>query len=293
MTLSFGFDLSLARLDAGCRRLRDRRARGFRVRRRLHLLRPLACPCLGSPLGGRCCADRSRDRRRRHRRLADRGRRESRRRRRRRPKSVGGVGRLLSCDPLRRNVYRNRGRVSFSPRASADARASRRRASSVDGPRQSCDRGPAFLSGDRHAPRVGRACFRCGWRMDLRFRTATGAAGQSSPGKGRPEEPLVFLGQILPPLGILVGVHLVWTGATEPGGAFQGGTILAAAWILVMVAGLEEAAVNRRSVAADLRSSADPLVPRDRRRRSCDRQSVSGLSGRVFESHSFLSSKRR
>jgi multisubunit Na+/H+ antiporter MnhB subunit len=61
-----------------------------------------------------------------------------------------------------------------------------------------------------------------------------------APGKGRPEEPLLFLGQILPPLGILVGVHLVWTGATEPGGAFQGGTILAAAWILVMVAGLKK-----------------------------------------------------
>jgi multisubunit Na+/H+ antiporter MnhB subunit len=59
-----------------------------------------------------------------------------------------------------------------------------------------------------------------------------------SPGKPQPEEPLVLLGQILPPLGILVGVHLVWTGATEPGGAFQGGTILAAAWILAMVAGL-------------------------------------------------------
>jgi len=59
-----------------------------------------------------------------------------------------------------------------------------------------------------------------------------------SPGRDRPEEPLVFLGQILPPLGILIGVHLVWTGATEPGGAFQGGTILAAAWILTMVAGL-------------------------------------------------------
>lgn len=61
-----------------------------------------------------------------------------------------------------------------------------------------------------------------------------------SPGKDRPEEPLVFLGQTLPPLGILVGVHLVWTGATEPGGAFQGGTVLAAAWILVMIAGLKK-----------------------------------------------------
>jgi multisubunit Na+/H+ antiporter MnhB subunit len=62
----------------------------------------------------------------------------------------------------------------------------------------------------------------------------------ASPGKSRPEGPLTFLGQLLPPLGILVGVHLVWTGATEPGGAFQGGTILAAAWLLVMIAGLAQ-----------------------------------------------------
>jgi multisubunit Na+/H+ antiporter MnhB subunit len=72
---------------------------------------------------------------------------------------------------------------------------------------------------------------------------------------GRPEKPsadapdggLVLLGQLLPPLGIIVGVHLVWTGANEPGGAFQGGTILAAIWILVMVAGLVDApSVDRR-----------------------------------------------
>jgi len=62
-----------------------------------------------------------------------------------------------------------------------------------------------------------------------------------SPSAPGPEGALVFLGRLLPPLGIIVGVHLVWAGATEPGGAFQGGTILAAAWILVMVAGLVDA----------------------------------------------------
>ncbi len=68
----------------------------------------------------------------------------------------------------------------------------------------------------------------------------------AAPGKPDPDGPLVFLGQILPPLGIIVGVHLVWTGATEPGGAFQGGTILAVVWILVMIAGLAEAPqINR------------------------------------------------
>ncbi|WP_036283304.1 hydrogenase subunit MbhD domain-containing protein [Methylocystis sp. ATCC 49242] len=62
-----------------------------------------------------------------------------------------------------------------------------------------------------------------------------------SPGALAPDGALVFLGQLLPPLGVIIGVHLVWTGANEPGGAFQGGTILAAMWILVMVAGLRDA----------------------------------------------------
>jgi multisubunit Na+/H+ antiporter MnhB subunit len=67
-----------------------------------------------------------------------------------------------------------------------------------------------------------------------------------SPGAPESEGALVFLGQLLPPLGIIVGVHLFWTGANEPGGAFQGGTILAAIWILVMVAGLVDApAIDR------------------------------------------------
>jgi multisubunit Na+/H+ antiporter MnhB subunit len=50
---------------------------------------------------------------------------------------------------------------------------------------------------------------------------------------------LTFLAQVLPPLGIIVGVYMTWTGADHPGGAFQGGTVLAAMWILVMIAGLQ------------------------------------------------------
>jgi multisubunit Na+/H+ antiporter MnhB subunit len=50
--------------------------------------------------------------------------------------------------------------------------------------------------------------------------------------------PLILLAQVLPPLGILVGVHLVWIGADEPGGKFQGAAVLAAMWVLVLVAGL-------------------------------------------------------
>lgn len=49
---------------------------------------------------------------------------------------------------------------------------------------------------------------------------------------------LTFLAQTLPPIGIMVALYMCWMGANEPGGAFQGGTILAAMWILVMIAGL-------------------------------------------------------
>ncbi|NVZ08990.1 DUF4040 domain-containing protein [Allochromatium humboldtianum] len=58
---------------------------------------------------------------------------------------------------------------------------------------------------------------------------------------------LTLLAQLLPPIGILVGIHLFWTGANAPGGAFQGGAVLAAMWVLAMIAGLTRPpAVSRR-----------------------------------------------
>lgn len=58
---------------------------------------------------------------------------------------------------------------------------------------------------------------------------------------------LTLLAQLLPPIGILVGIHLFWTGANAPGGAFQGGAVLAAMWVLAMIAGLARPpAVSRR-----------------------------------------------
>ena len=56
-----------------------------------------------------------------------------------------------------------------------------------------------------------------------------------------PDDALVFLARLLPPVGIVVGVYLLWVGADEPGGAFQGGALLAAMWLLAMMAGLAEA----------------------------------------------------
>jgi multisubunit Na+/H+ antiporter MnhB subunit len=57
----------------------------------------------------------------------------------------------------------------------------------------------------------------------------------------RPDGVLATFGRFLPPVGLMVGVYLVWAGAEAPGGAFQGGTVLAAVWLLVAMAGLAEA----------------------------------------------------
>ncbi len=51
---------------------------------------------------------------------------------------------------------------------------------------------------------------------------------------------LVFLARLLPPVGVVVGLYLLWVSADEPGGAFQGSTILAAMWLLTMLAGLAD-----------------------------------------------------
>lgn len=46
---------------------------------------------------------------------------------------------------------------------------------------------------------------------------------------------LIFLVRLLVPLMILVGGYLLWAGAHAPGGAFQGGAVLGAAWVLLML----------------------------------------------------------
>ncbi len=55
-----------------------------------------------------------------------------------------------------------------------------------------------------------------------------------------PRGGLAFLARLLPPVGIVVGVYLLWVSADEPGGAFQGSTVLAAMWLLVVMAGLAD-----------------------------------------------------
>jgi multisubunit Na+/H+ antiporter MnhB subunit len=61
------------------------------------------------------------------------------------------------------------------------------------------------------------------------------------PRHGPADGPVIFLARLLPPVGIVIGVYLLWVAADEPGGAFQGGALLAAMWLLAMMAGLAPA----------------------------------------------------
>lgn len=61
------------------------------------------------------------------------------------------------------------------------------------------------------------------------------------PQRVRPGGVLAGFGRFLPPLGFLVGAYLVWAGTKQPGGAFQGGTVLAAVWLMAALAGAARA----------------------------------------------------
>ena len=70
---------------------------------------------------------------------------------------------------------------------------------------------------------------------------------------------LAYLARVLPPIGIIVGMYIFWVGADHPGGKFQGATIVAAMWLLVIMAGLADAPpISRTWVRVGL--VAGPLV---------------------------------
>ena len=57
---------------------------------------------------------------------------------------------------------------------------------------------------------------------------------------------LTLLARYVPPIGVVVGAHIFWVGSQAPGGEFQASAIIAAMWILAMMAGLVDApAVSR------------------------------------------------
>jgi multisubunit Na+/H+ antiporter MnhB subunit len=51
---------------------------------------------------------------------------------------------------------------------------------------------------------------------------------------------LAYVARVLPPIGIIAGIYIFWVGADHPGGKFQGATLMAAMWLLVMMAGLAD-----------------------------------------------------
>ena len=60
---------------------------------------------------------------------------------------------------------------------------------------------------------------------------------------------LAYFARLLPPLGIVVGIYVFWVGADLPGGTFQAGTLLAAMWLLAIMAGLTDVPpISRRSL---------------------------------------------
>lgn len=58
--------------------------------------------------------------------------------------------------------------------------------------------------------------------------------------------PLSYLARVLPPFGVVIGIYMFWVGADAPGGTFQAGTVLAAMWLLAMMAGLAPAPDTER-----------------------------------------------
>jgi multisubunit Na+/H+ antiporter MnhB subunit len=74
-----------------------------------------------------------------------------------------------------------------------------------------------------------------------------------------PDGVLPFFARVLPPFGVVIGAYLMWTAADDPGGAFPGGTVLAAMWVLVMMAGLADSPPVR-SVPLRLMVLAGPVA---------------------------------
>ena len=70
---------------------------------------------------------------------------------------------------------------------------------------------------------------------------------------------LAYAARVMPAIGVVVAIYILWAGADEPGGKFQGATVLAAMWLLAMMAGLTEAPpISRRLLRIGL--VAGPLV---------------------------------
>ncbi|MBF0373448.1 MAG: DUF4040 domain-containing protein, partial [Alphaproteobacteria bacterium] len=68
-----------------------------------------------------------------------------------------------------------------------------------------------------------------------------GLAGEAPRPRPMSRDPVLdaFARRIVP-LGVLVAGYLWWAGGSRPGGAFQAGTVLGVAWVILILTGLEE-----------------------------------------------------
>ena len=91
----------------------------------------------------------------------------------------------------------------------------------------------------------------------------------------QPGSVLVFLARTLPPFGIMFALYMTWIGADAPGGAFQGGTVLASMWILVMMAGVWGVPPRKFALAASGTSRGAGRFPGNRSCRVFHRRCLS------------------
>ena len=98
-----------------------------------------------------------------------------------------------------------------------------------------------------------------------------------------PDGILAYLARLLPPIGIIVGIYIFWIGADLPGGKFQGATILAAMWLLAMMAGLADAPPVSRGWLRVALVAGPAVFIAVGAAGVCDRRRVPRLSGRPRE----------
>jgi multisubunit Na+/H+ antiporter MnhB subunit len=103
--------------------------------------------------------------------------------------------------------------------------------------------------------------------------------GRAGPAhRSDPNGILAYLGRVLPPVGIVIAIYILWVGADDPGGKFQGATILAAMWLLVIMAGLTDVPpASRTSLRLGLIAGPAVFIACCRR---CHGQRLPGLARR-------------
>ena len=267
MSLGLAFDVGLAVLVAGGGGLdASSRATAFGGGGRLRRLRPAAGARLGAPRRAGRGADRGRDRQRPDRLLLLARRRRLRRRAKRLATRAPGGG-AARWSP---GCSARGGRAALAvvvltlPEPAPTLAPAGRREPGAARARQSGHRRADGLSRHRHPAGEGRAAAGAARRLVAGARSGLGRRARARAAAADPDGALVLLAQLLPPIGHRRRhLHRSGSAPIAPGGAFQGGAILAAMWLLVMMAGLREPPRDRpRAAAARCWSPGPPCSSR-------------------------------